>query len=190
MPSSFLVSAKNNGIFFLQWALQCFQWAIFVTAVVASAMGIRGRRMFWGWLLRDFSLLPRALVWFRASESFILSVVASLECYKCKSHTTPDDCSKSEELTTCAGDENCVQYEINLVGNETLISYDKGCLKSSLCSAYIKGGIGVCIRLSKEGHSGECNIMCCNEDRCNRVSVVQTSVLLLLLGILIAAVSN
>ena len=190
MSSSFLFSGRK-GIFLLQWSvLQCFHWAIFVTAVVASILGIRSRRMFWGWLLRDFRLLPRTLFCFRTSESFVLSVVASLECYKCESQTTPDDCIKNEELVTCAGDESCVQYEINLVGNETLISHDKGCLKSSLCSPYSKGEIGICISLKKEGSTGECKAMCCNEDRCNSVSVLQISVLVLLLGILIAAVSN
>ncbi|XP_015748440.1 PREDICTED: uncharacterized protein LOC107328213 [Acropora digitifera] len=120
----------------------------------------------------------------------LLACVASLECYKCKSQTTPGDCSKNEEVVTCAGDESCVQYEINLVGNETLINYDKGCLQSSLCSPYSKGEIGICISLKKEGSTGECKAMCCNEDRCNSVSVLQISVLVLLLGILIAAVSN
>ena len=158
--------------------------------MVASILGIRSRRIFWGWLLRDFRLLPRKLFCFLTPESFIPSVVASLECYKCKSQTTPDDCSKNEEVVTCAGDQSCVQYEINLVGNETLINYDKGCLTSSLCSAYSKGEIGICISLKEEGSTGECKAMCCNEDRCNSVSVLQISVLVLLLGIIIAAVSK
>jgi len=146
------------------------------------------------------STLDRLLSWEKKMKIFVslgfivfcslLACVASLECYKCESQTTPDDCIKNEELVTCAGDESCVQYEINLVGNETLISHDKGCLKSSLCSPYSKGEIGICISLKKEGSTGECKAMCCNEDRCNSVSVLQISVLVLLLGILIAAVSN
>lgn len=190
MSSCFLFFREEKRIFFLQSALQCFHWAIFVTAVVASILGIRSRRMFWGWLLRDFRLLPRILFCFRTSESFVLSVVASLECYNCESQSTPYDCSKNGQLVTCAGDESCVRYEINLVVNMTLILSHEGCLKSSLCSAYSKGEIEFCIDLKKAGIAGECKGRCCNEDRCNSVSVLHISVLVLLLGILIAAVSN
>ncbi|XP_015760559.1 PREDICTED: uncharacterized protein LOC107339764 [Acropora digitifera] len=123
----------------------------------------------------------------------LLACVASLECYNCQSqgsHKVKDDCSKNGELVTCAGDESCIRYEINLVGNASWIIMHEGCLKSSLCSAFSKGEIEYCINLKKEGFAEECKAMCCNEDRCNSVSVLQISVLVLLLGILIAAVSN
>ena len=174
------------------WTILIFYFDLFWMAWhwKPPILGIRSRRMFWGWLLRDFRLLPRILFCFCTSESFVLSVVASLECYNCQSQRSPYDCSKNGELVTCAGDESCVRYEINLVGNRTLILSHDGCLKSSLCSAHSKGEIEFCINLKKAGIAGECKGRCCNEDRCNSVSVLHISVLVLLLGILIAAVSN
>ena len=185
VSSSFLFFSRGKAHF-----LFTISSSVFPLSNFCDSCGIRSRRMFWGWLLRDFRLLPRILFCFRTSESFVLSVVASLECYNCESQSTPYDCSKNGELVTCAGDESCVRYEINLVENVTLIISHEGCLKSSLCSAYRKGEIDVCINLKEVGIARECKAMCCNEDRCNSVSVLQINVLVLLLGILIAAVSN
>ena len=130
---------------------------------------------------------------------FAVYTGAQLQCVKCESKVSYDDCQNKSKVVNCSSvDEHaCFQADVKYEkGGSTNLAFSKGCLAKSFCEAYNKGEIGQCISLKNESYEVDCKAMCCHEDECNmknllvdekdnKGSAFAISVMILLSGLLL-----
>ena len=137
----------------------------------------------------------------RKSDDFFSG--SFLQCSKCLSSTSYDDCQSQVTLTNCSSfvNQSCFQGYIQLIkGADKKIVFEKGCVNSGSCDAYSRGEIGLCISQKSQGYTGDCKGKCCDGENCNREnllpnigknkgSVFIISVMVLLSGVLLTVVN-
>ena len=134
---------------------------------------------------------------------FAVYTGAQLQCWKCESTVSYDDCQNNSKVVNCSSvnDHACYQADVKFEkGADRNHIFDKGCLGKSLCEAYSKGDIGLCNTRKGEGYDVDCKAMCCHEDECNMKDLLvdktdnkgaafAISVIILLSGLLLTLVN-
>ena len=115
------------------------------------------------------------------SPRLLISVVAlSLNCHKCSSTKSWEECDTSRlSRVSCTGSD-AVCYKVYYTTNDgTVQQFTKSCGPKSVCN---KAANPVCkIHLDPSS----CNVDCCDEDMCNGSPVTSASGLVLLSSILV-----
>lgn len=108
-----------------------------------------------------------------------------LKCYKCTSTKSWEDCDdkKSSEVTCTGNDVTCYKAHYS-TADKTIQQFAKSCGPTTHCT---KTSNPVCkVHLGASG----CDIDCCEEDMCNAASLAGVGGLVVLSGVLVAALCS
>ena len=95
-----------------------------------------------------------------------------LQCYRCLSKKSWDDCESTKKVVNCTSGENrCLKaYEDIKVDGKSVKGYGKGCFSAKLCKTATDAE--VCKK-------GTCKVDCCSGDLCNAATVPLVSAIIL-----------
>ena len=96
------------------------------------------------------------------SESLIMCSISAcgLQCYKCLSTKSWDDCESAKEVVNCSSSDNrCFKAYVNIKDDgKSVEGYNKGCDSADDCKTATD---------TEACKKGTCKIDCCSGDLCN-----------------------